>query len=92
MAETEPTITFSHKEVATLLIKDKGIHEGNWGIHLELALMGGMFPLPTSSDTLAVLPGGVLAVAKIGIHKFPQPNPLTVDAAVVNPARCRVST
>ena len=85
MGEKEPTIAYTHKELATLLIKHADIHEGNWGVHLELSLAGGTFPIAGPDNTIALLPAGVVAVSKIGIHKYEQMNPLTVDAALVNP-------
>jgi hypothetical protein len=85
MTETGSTISLSHRDLTTLLIKENGIHEGNWGIHLELGLAGGMFPILASGEAISLCPGGIIAVKKIGIHRFAEPHPLTVDAAVVNP-------
>ena len=87
MTEMQDTIALSHKELAALLVKHADIHQGHWGIHLELALSGGTFPVLSSpNSTFTLMPVGIVAIAKIGIHKFDQPNPLTVDASEINPA------
>jgi len=82
MAETKQ-IVFSHKEVAELLIKKQGIHDGFWGIYFELGLAGGAIPSQPSGG--AVVPAAMVLIQKIGILKFDKPNSLTVDAAEVNP-------
>ena len=75
------TLSFSHKEVAEAIIKYQNIHEGIWGIYIEFGI-GAANVGPGPSD---VLPSAIVPVLKIGIQRFPEPNNLTVDAAVVNP-------
>jgi hypothetical protein len=74
---------FTHKELVELMIKKADLHEGRWMMSITFgfgALNGG--PLPEQ-----VMPTGVVGVQKIGIIRAPKesPEPLTVDAAVVNP-------
>jgi len=80
-----PIIAFSHKEVAEALIKKQNIHEGIWGVYIEFGI-GAANVGQDPTDALNVLPAAIVPVVKIGIQRFPQPNSLTVDAAVVNPA------
>ncbi|HEY7489544.1 MAG TPA: hypothetical protein VIH59_00335 [Candidatus Tectomicrobia bacterium] len=81
MAEAQ-TYVFDYKEVAEALVKKQGIHEGLWGIYMEFGIGGGSIPGP-SENTL--VPTAIIPVVKIGIHRFDKPNPLTVDAAEINP-------
>jgi hypothetical protein len=82
MPETN-SITFSHKEVAEALVKKQDLHEGLWGIYIEFAI--GAANISQSPEDPNILPAAIVPVNKIGIQRFPSPNNLTVDAAVVNP-------
>jgi hypothetical protein len=82
MADTQQ-ILFSHKDIAEMLIKRQGLHEGSWGICIEFGISIGSLEFPPQSGNTA--PGAVLAISKIGIQRFDAPNPLAVDAAEVNP-------
>jgi hypothetical protein len=82
MAETK-TIMFNHKEIAKILIQKQAIHEGIWGVIFEFALAGGLIPFPPGSDI--VVPGAIVPIMKIGLQRFDAHNPITVDAAEVNP-------
>jgi hypothetical protein len=75
---------FTHKEIAELMVKKAGLHDGKWMLSVTFgfgAVNGG----PTTEQAM---PTGVVAVQSIGIQKAPPDAPaaLTVDAAVVNPA------
>jgi hypothetical protein len=83
MAE-QRQIVFTHQEIAELLIKKQGIHEGFWGIYFELGLAGGTIPSPPAGT--AIIPAAMVLINKVGILRFNQPNSLTVDASKVNPA------
>lgn len=76
-------ITFSHKEIAEILIKKSEIHEGFWGIFVEFGLGAGNINHGPGGDEL--LPAAIIPVIKIGIQRFASPNNLTVNAADVNP-------
>lgn len=74
--------TFSHAEVVEALIKRQDLHEGLWGLYIELGLGAGNF----GPDDKSLTPGAIISISRIGLIKVDQPNNLTVDAAVVNPA------
>jgi hypothetical protein len=78
------TYTFTHTELAEVLIRKLDIHEGLWGISLEFNFTAAN--VPTSPDPKTVLPASITFVSKIGIQRFDVPTSLTVDAASVNPA------
>ncbi|MBI2836017.1 MAG: hypothetical protein HYX76_16495 [Acidobacteria bacterium] len=78
----EPTqIVFSHKEVTTALIKQQGIHEGIWGIHVKFGLRA----TNVGTTDADILPAAVVPIIEIGLQKFDTENNLSVDAAKVNP-------
>jgi hypothetical protein len=74
---------FDHKEVAEVLIKHKGLHEGLWGISIEFAIAATNISRDTEGFDLT--PAAIVPVVKIGIQRFEKPNRMTVDAAIVNP-------
>jgi hypothetical protein len=82
MPETNQ-IVFTWKEITTLLLKEQHIHEGLWGIVFEFGLVGAVIPFPPGSNTSN--PAAIIGIQKIGIQRFEKENPLTVDAAEVNP-------
>jgi hypothetical protein len=77
--------TWTHKELATLLVKEAGIHEGRWFLMMGFAMSVANFG--PSDDRMS--PGGIVAVTNIGIQREPPeqkaPASLVVDAAEVNP-------
>lgn len=76
-------ITFEYKELVTTLIKHQGIHEGLWSVTIQVGLQTGNIQAgPSETD---MVPGIAIPLLKIGIQKQDKPNPLTVDAAKVNP-------
>lgn len=83
MAEAS-VYTFSFRELAELLVKKQGIHEGHWGIRVKFGInaanMGGLGDTP-------LLPTALVPVIEIGIQKFDRPNDLAVDASQVNPPK-----
>jgi hypothetical protein len=77
-------IFFSHKEVLELLIKKAAVHEGKWVLAANMGFTAGNFgPGP---DQIA--PGAIVTVLQLGITRAAPdtPEPMTLDAAVVNPA------
>jgi hypothetical protein len=76
-------ITFSYKELATVLIKHQGIHEGLWALTVQLALQAGMTKVGPAEEDVVI--AAIIPLMKIGIQKSDKPTPLTVDAAQVNP-------
>ncbi len=73
---------FTYLELATVLVRAKGIHEGHWAV---------LFGFKTQAQNMdfegeeGVFQGLMSCVAEIGIHRYDEPNPMTVDAAEVNP-------
>ena len=76
-------ITFTYKEIATVLLKHQGIHEGLWALTVQLALQAGNIKVGPSEGDIAI--AAIIPLMKIGIQKSDKPTPLTVDAAEVNP-------
>ena len=74
-------IVFTHKELATLLIKSQSIHEGWWGIFVKFGIRGANVG-QSSSD---LLPAAIVPILEIGLQKFDKETNLSVDAAAVNP-------
>lgn len=70
-------VVFGPKEIAEILIEKEGITEGFWGIFIEFGLAGGNVQFAPET----VLPAAIVPVKKIGIQRFDEPNPLTVDAS-----------
>jgi len=69
------------KELATLLVKDAGLHEGNFDLSLEIQIaVGSLGPTPEQA-----LPGALFGVKSIGLTRTEKPNVNTVDASIVNP-------
>jgi hypothetical protein len=78
-------ILFNHRELLEILIKQAGVHDGKWMIAVNFGFGPGSFgPAP---DQMA--PGAVVAVLQIGISRAAAetPEPMTLDAAVVNPQK-----
>ena len=82
MPET-PIVAFTYKEVAEALVKFNNLHEGHWGIYVEFGIGGANISQDPGGQNM--MPAAIIPINKIGIQRFPQPNSLTVDAAVVNP-------
>jgi hypothetical protein len=76
-------VTFSHKEVAEALIRYNNIHDGLWGLYVEFGLAGANVSLPPEGN---LNPTAVVPIVKLGLQRFKEPNTLTADASVVNPA------
>lgn len=74
---------FTHKEILETLIKRAGVHEGKWTIMANFGLSAGTFG--PSADQM--YPGAVVVILQLGIQRAaPEtPEPMTVDAAVINP-------
>ena len=73
--------TYSPKGLAAALVKDKGFHDGLWMLYVEFQLMG----VNSGPNAEEVYPTAVVPIVKVGLQRVSEPNPLTVDAAVVYP-------
>jgi hypothetical protein len=86
----------SFKRLAEVIIKERGIHEGLWGIYARFGFVASIINVEQAPEALAELssdvppaklaPGVVVPLLEIGIQPFQKPNDFTVDAAEVNPA------
>lgn len=71
----------SLKELAVLLVRHNGIHQGLYDVSVEFQIgVGSVGPSPSD-----VLPGAMIGVNRIGLAKAPQEGPNTIDAAKENP-------
>lgn len=84
MPETKQ-ITFSHKEIATVLVRSAGLHEGIWGLLIEFGIKG-MNIGTTEEAGDDVTPAAVVPILRIGLQRFDKETAISVDAAKVNPA------
>jgi hypothetical protein len=76
-------ITFAYKEIAEVLLKHQGIHEGLWSFTVQMGFQAGIVKAGASENDM--VPAAIVPLLKVGIQKHDKPNPLTVDAAKVNP-------
>jgi len=84
MVETTRLI-YSNKELVVMMLKDQGIHEGNWVLAANLSFTAMNFgQLPDGSDAS---PAGVVAVTGVLIERVPEPLPFSVNAAEANPKK-----
>ena len=86
MAEVNQ-IVFSHRELIELLIKKAGVHEGKWGLILNMNVATGLVGTPEQAA-----PGVIVSIPNIGIQRTPPDAPevagnVSVDAAQVNPKK-----
>ncbi len=82
MVETTKFI-YSNKELVVMMLKDQGIHEGNWVLAANLSFTAmNVGQLPDGSDAS---PAGVVAVTGVLIERVPESLPFSVNAAEANP-------
>jgi hypothetical protein len=82
----EPTVfTFNYKELATLLVREQGIHEGFWGIYFKFGIQGANM----GPDDMGLTPSAIVPILEVGIQKVPKESNLAVNAGEVNPPRTR---
>lgn len=80
MAEANQ-ILYSFKELATLMVKDRGIHAGLWGVYVRFGISAANAGVSDGD----LKPTALVPIIEIGLQKFDQLNNLCVDAAEVNP-------
>jgi hypothetical protein len=78
-------IAFTHKELATLMIKNQNICEGWWGIYVKF----GIKAVNIGQSPSDLLPAAIVPVLEIGLQKFDEESNLSVDAAKVNPSAAK---
>lgn len=78
-------IEYTNKELVILILKDQGIHEGNWALSAKLKFSAmNVGELEDGSDAS---PAGVVAVVGCRIERVPEPLPFSINAAEVNPKK-----
>ena len=85
---SDPPVVLSLKDIAELIVKHRGIHEGLYNVVFQIQIALGA--VGTSPET--VVPGAMFGVSGVGLEKVAQAGPQTIDAAVVNPAPAEVVT
>lgn len=78
MAEATQII-YSFKEIAELMVKDRGISEGFWGIYVKF----GIKAANAGESDNDVRPTALVPVLELGLQKFAELNNLSVDAATI---------
>jgi len=78
-------LVFTHKELATLLVKSQNIHEGWWGIFVKFGIQAANVGKSPSD----LLPAAIVPILEIGLQKFDKETNLSVNAAEVNPAKTK---
>jgi hypothetical protein len=74
-------VNFSHREIAEMLVKKQGIHEGIWGISVRFNWSAtNVGPSPTE-----LYPSAIASIVQIGLHRVEKESNIAVDAAKVNP-------
>lgn len=75
---------FSLVQLAEILVKSEGLHEGLYNLSIEFKIGVGTIGPPEES----ILPGAVVGISRIGLSKTEESekNIHTVNAAEVNPA------
>lgn len=84
MAEAN-LFTYSFKELAALMVKDQGIHEGLWGVYVRFGIHAANAG-PSDND---MKPTALIPIVEIGLQRFEQLNALSVDASVENPVAAK---
>jgi hypothetical protein len=82
MASDQP-ILLSLKEVAALIVKDRDLHEGHWGLLVKFGIGATNVKSPETDETA---PAAIVPIVSLGIRRFDSPSSMTVDAAKVNPS------
>ena len=71
----------SLKDLAAVLVRHYGLHEGLFDVMVEYQIaVGGFGPDPANP-----LPGAMMGAHRIGLIRTEQPSGRTVDAALINP-------
>lgn len=78
----EPSmVLFSFQELAEMMVKQQGIHDGLWGIYVRF----GIGAANAADATGLFSPTALVPVKEIGLQRFEEASNLTVDASKVNP-------
>lgn len=91
MDKPSKQITFSHRELARILVREQGLTTGHWGLcaRFGIAAANVESPTPERNDEKQLTPAAIVPLVEVGIQEFPEPNSLTVDASKVKPKRVK---
>lgn len=81
-------ISYSFKELATLMVKDRDLHEGFWGVFVRFGISAANAGISETD----LKPTALVPIVEIGLQKFEEINNLSVDAAEVNPRKSQPSS
>ena len=74
--------TFDLQAVATLLIRQAGLHEGRYEAGVQFGIIAGKFGFQPG---VPAIPGVINTISGLVLLKSPADSQISVDAAVVNP-------
>src|SRR6266540_5832120 len=88
---SDEPIIISFKEMAELLVKKKGLHEGFWGIFVRFGIKATNveFVEPENPQAKSMLPTALIPIVELGIQRFNEPASICVNAAEINPKPTR---
>lgn len=72
---------FSHKELVTIMVKELGLTEGIWGLHVKF----GLGAVNTGPNENELTPAAVIPVISVGLQQFDKVTSISVDARQANP-------
>lgn len=78
-------VTYSHKELTELMLRDRGIQSGHWMILVRFGHTAANVAPPIDDAAAVGLmgPATVSVIIEVGIQRVDQPGPLTVDASKI---------
>ena len=60
-------IIFSYQELAEILVKQQGIHEGLWGLYAEFAITAANI---NAAPDAAAVPAAIVPLQRLGLQRF----------------------
>jgi len=73
-------IVFTYKEIAELLVKQQGIHEGIWGLFVRF----GLNAANVGENEAALKRAAIIPILELGLQKMEKESNIAVDAAKFN--------
>jgi hypothetical protein len=89
---TESPVALSFKELAELIVKEKGIDDGLWGLFVQFGIGAANINTTSPEGETKLAPAALVPIINLGIQRYIEPNEFTVDAAEINPRKARKST
>jgi hypothetical protein len=79
MTEPTGTLPFTYKELVTLMLRERGITKGIWGLYVKFGIAGAN--LGDAPGT--VVPTAMVPILEVGLQPFKEVISLSVDAATL---------